>query len=413
MSKTHRASSKLPSFFFRHHVVSDIKIALLKIIDKLIGYYLQLAFPSSSPTPPPQIPFHPQKIAIIKLSAMGDVLCLMPAIRQLKKWHPQVEITLITTKRSNPQLFHHTPFLDFIDQLPISPLVLIRFIWQFKRCHYDLCIDADQYYHLSTWLALQCRYSVGFHTSAKPKKLNLSLTYDIWDNEKTQFLKLISLSVGRKPPQSFDLTLTEILSADQQHKAHRQLSPYTHSSQRKKIVIYPGSSDNADFRRWPIEHYKQIIIELCRSDYAIYIAGGPDELAIKHEFHAITSQYPHCHNLIGELELSDWLYFLHHHIALFVGNDAGLLHIAEAAGVPIVGLFGPNIYSKWGSLNPQSIGIEIPIKSLNCRPCIINSMGQIPKQCWRGDHACLQRISPHKVLLAIENFFVESEDAQK
>lgn len=47
-------------------------------------------------------------------------------------------------------------------------------------------------------------------------------------------------------------------------------------------------------------------------------------------------------------------------IALYVGNDSGLMHLAAAAGAPTIGLFGPTadaIYSPWG---PKSVTVRVP-----------------------------------------------------
>ena len=378
-----------------------MKLHILKWIDSVIGVYLNARFKTPNTQYP--IPTKPKKIAIIKLSAMGDVLCLMPAIRQLKQWQPQADIHFITTQRSNPSLFQNLPFFDQLKILPTSPLATIQFIYRFKKQDYELCIDADQYYNISTLLALQGRHSIGFHTPVKPKRLNNSLTYDAQKNEKLQFLKLIALANNQTSPTNFDVTIPELLSSQHKQQAQKILAPYLDNSDSTKIIIYPGSSGNADFRRWHINNYKQIIDTLCQQGHNLYIAGGPDELAIKEEFSELTKKHKNCHNLINEFSLTDWLYFMQYHATLFVGNDAGLLHIAEAAGTTIIGIFGPNIYSKWGSLNPQSTGIEIPIQNLSCRPCIINSKGQIPQQCERGDNACLTRITPNQVLTNINS----------
>ena len=378
-----------------------MKLRILKWLDTIIGMYLNSRFKASI-TPCP-IPSKPQKIAVIKLSAMGDVLCLMPAIRQLQKWHSQAAIHLITTERSNPVILQNLPFISEIKILPTAPVATLKFIHKFKKENYDLCIDADQYYNISTWLALQCHCCVAFNTPAKAKRLNHALDYDSRDNEKKQFLKLIALASNQTPPTDFDVTLPELISSQHREQAQKKLKHYLDDDNANKIIIYPGSSGNADFRRWHIDNYKQIIDTLCQQGHSLYIAGGPDELAIKEQFSELTDKYKNCHNLINELDLLDWFYLMQNHSTLFVGNDAGLLHIAEAAGTAIIGIFGPNIHSKWGSINPKSTGIEIPIESLSCRPCIINSKGQIPQQCQRGDNACLTRITPNQVLTEINN----------
>jgi ADP-heptose:LPS heptosyltransferase len=40
------------------------------------------------------------------------------------------------------------------------------------------------------------------------------------------------------------------------------------------------------------------------------------------------------------------------HARLFIGNDSGAMHLAAAAGVPTLGLFGPSderLYAPWGA----------------------------------------------------------------
>lgn len=47
-------------------------------------------------------------------------------------------------------------------------------------------------------------------------------------------------------------------------------------------------------------------------------------------------------------------------VALYIGNDSGLMHLAAAAGAPTIGLFGPtadSIYSPWG---PKAVTVRVP-----------------------------------------------------
>jgi ADP-heptose:LPS heptosyltransferase len=52
---------------------------------------------------------------------------------------------------------------------------------------------------------------------------------------------------------------------------------------------------------------------------------------------------------VGLLEIYDCL----ERAALYIGNDSGLMHLAAAAGIPTLGLFGPSreeLYAPWGPL---------------------------------------------------------------
>ena len=55
-------------------------------------------------------------------------------------------------------------------------------------------------------------------------------------------------------------------------------------------------------------------------------------------------------DLIGRLRLSE-VYACLRRCSFYVGNDSGLMHLAAAAGVPTLGLFGPSkelLYGPWG-----------------------------------------------------------------
>lgn len=81
--------------------------------------------------------------------------------------------------------------------------------------------------------------------------------------------------------------------------------------------------------------------------------------------------------------------------ALVLTNDSGLLHVAEAAGAPVLALFGPTV-RQWGFF-PRLPGSGVLETELDCRPCSRNGK----RDCHRGDLACLRRIEPAQVLTEV------------
>jgi ADP-heptose:LPS heptosyltransferase len=143
-----------------------------------------------------------------------------------------------------------------------------------------------------------------------------------------------------------------------------------------------------------MEKYIYIIKKI--NPYANFmVVGGPDEVELKQTLNISGLSTI---DFINEWTLLELLWIFRNVANLFVGNDGGVLHLAESQGVPIVGIFGPALYSKWGSINPESIPIETEI---DCRPCLRNFEGVVPSSCHRGDVACLVMIDKDIVANAI------------
>jgi ADP-heptose:LPS heptosyltransferase len=339
----------------------------------------------------------PKKILVIKLSAMGDAFCLMPTIKYIKKSTPFACIDWLTTKRTNPGIFEDIKEISNILILPTTPFKLINFLYKFiiNWGQYDLIIDFDQYYLISELLAYTGRASIGFSTRLKGSTFSLSLPYDPVKNEKKLFLELAALSNSEMSVQDceFFYELKE-LSDNFPSEFLLGLIRKLKKISLPIVVVYPGSSVNAIMRRWAPERYLDLVYRLS-SGCVVIIAGGPDELEINNLF---SGDNDRIYNLINKLTIKDWLWLFKYHADLFVGNDAGMLHLAESQGLPSVSLFGPNIGSKWGSLNPSSIVVDV---ELDCRPCIKTYLGIIPQACSRGDNACMNNISIEMVISAV------------
>ena len=77
-----------------------------------------------------------------------------------------------------------------------------------------------------------------------------------------------------------------------------------------------------------------------------------------------------------------------------VSNDSGAMHLAAAAGVPTVAVFGPTNEHATSPLARASVPIEVVSNAVWCRPCML-------REC-PIDHRCMTGIEPGQVLAAID-----------
>lgn len=368
-----------------------MNLRLLKLSDRLISVFLSRLPKKISNKD------HIDRVLVIKLSAMGDALCLMPSIRMFSVSFPSAKIDWLTTSRSAPDLFRPLGFLDNIIVMPTNLFGLIKFLLRyfFTLCKYDLIIDCDQYYQISELLSYFGKASAGFKTPLKGSSFSFFEPYNESLNEKLQFKSLFELIIllYKGSSTSYEALLPELIRNFEPSPQLLLAINEANSIDRRLIILYPGSSGNASFRRWSFDNYLSLATELSKK-YLIIFAGGPEEAVYKDRL----CNEPYILDWINRWTLTEWSWIFRHHAAIFCGNDAGLLHIADLQGLKTVSIFGPNLSSRWGSLNSLSKAIEVP---LSCRPCIKPHMGLVPINCHRGDVACLLNINPGHVKNAI------------
>ena len=275
-----------------------------------------------------------QTILVIKLSAMGDALSLMPTLRAIKSAYPECQITWLTTHRTNPRLFTNIPFIDKIVTLIPVRRSTIPFLVQILFHPYDLSIDFDQYYQISEIISFIASHgnNVGFRTKLKGKSMVKFIDYDPMINEKIMFFNLAQTAFSEPLPE-VEFILPELLIG---HSVSKDVIKFSEQFNGQIIYMYAGSSDNASFRRWPMVRFLELASSINNefSNYKIVFVGGPDEI----NFKSIVKTAGFT-DIINQYSLQE-VFYLFTKSKLFIGNDGGLLHLAESAGLPIVGIFG-------------------------------------------------------------------------
>ena len=108
-------------------------------------------------------------------------------------------------------------------------------------------------------------------------------------------------------------------------------------------------------KTWPLERFAQTAIRLLgeggpMAGAHLMVLGGPEDAGVVQALRHVVANGRFI-DLVGKVDLLT-AYACLKQARLFIGNDSGLMHIAAAAGVPTIGLFGPSdeqLYAPWGA----------------------------------------------------------------
>jgi len=164
---------------------------LFKVIDRLLGIPLCFILGKIKTCRPSHLP---KSILLIKLSALGDTILLIPALRAIRKAYPKSFIGLIVTE-ANYQVIEGCPYIDELIFLDIkNPGRFIGFILNLRRKRFDLAIDFDQWLRLSpilAWLS-GAKIRLGFKTEGQYRHY-LYTAYIDHTRDKHEVLSFLSL----------------------------------------------------------------------------------------------------------------------------------------------------------------------------------------------------------------------------
>jgi ADP-heptose:LPS heptosyltransferase len=344
------------------------------------------------------------RILIIKLGALGDLAFARPALRYLAESLKKAEIDWLASEELSPYLKNESG---------IKNLVTVSGKKIYKGNFWSRSAQV-----LSVRQRLSSRYDLIllFHRDPKflsfvlgkgpivmpirnPVKWVIPSVYPVVCkpfslHETLNLKKVTDFGIHLLDPQ---LTLAQ--------ESFWSLPPNLsrgQNSSRKMVGLHLGGGQNIgnDFqlKRWP--YMKELIaFILTRTDLSIRLFGSQEELAESTQALSGLSVElsKRVENSIGKTTLEN-LQSQIFECAVFVGPDSGPLHIADALGVPSLGLFGPTSPISWGLRGPMSKSVFID--GLKCRPCYKDD-GIFPP--CNNSHKCMQDLSVQNVFEALRS----------
>ncbi|WP_369178966.1 lipopolysaccharide heptosyltransferase II [Candidatus Thiodubiliella endoseptemdiera] len=169
----------------------------------------------------------------------------------------------------------------------------------------------------------------------------------------------------------------------------------------KKILgINPGASYGSAKRWYPDEFAK--VASVLSAQYNIVIFGGNSEVDIASDIEKklVDNGVKNYTNLAGKTSVSALIKQLSI-LDLFITGDSGPMHVAAAFQVPTVAIFGPTKdkeTAQW--MNQKSVIIK---KNLECQPCM-------KRICPLKHHNCMKKIKANEVLDATVKILAQSND---
>ncbi len=153
----------------------------------------------------------------------------------------------------------------------------------------------------------------------------------------------------------------------------------------KKIVMAPFVK-YGPAKMWPASGFEKTAKALLKGDKkaVIFIAGSKED----EKYRFIENE--RIVDLRGKTDIEE-VFALIKNASLFIGNDSGLMHAADAFGTPLAGIFASTSAAWTGPLSKKSVVIESKVK---CSPCF-------RQECPYGHYECMKAITPQKVIKAV------------
>lgn len=356
------------------------------------------------------------RILVIKLASLGDVLLAMPALRTLRRRYPEGRIDLLTVP-SSAVLVGESPLVDHTyvfdrdafatdgwgpQQIEAASKVLAM-VGRLRTTRYDavllmhhLTLSAAPLKYAGLVRAIAPRFSVGLD-NGRGGFLSLRVPdFGFGARHEAEYM----LDIAHAVDASFhddggDLRLTDLGWPQTEERTIVENQPIT-------IALHPGSGTYSVARRWPARWYAELA-KMVHEEYeaqVLVLAGGDDHDSAEDVLSCagrpdwmrlVTPSIPR--ELAGVLAACD----------LFVGNDSFPMHLAVAARVPMVAIFGPSNARAWGPYTPTTPGSAVVVRrdELACSPCFYvgHSLGT-PQGC--PPRSCLTELTVERVFIAAQ-----------
>lgn len=311
-----------------------------------------------------------KKVLFLRFSSLGDIIFANYSAMRIKEKHPEFHLTWMTDSMY-AGIVRAQPWVDDViewDRKNTGNRGYREILKKVRRMDFDILVDmhgSDRSSLFSLFSGIRKRYCVIHRFPFTHTDFDFSGVMDT------------SLDISECPKYLYAPQTDEkfVLRVEEGH-------PRLGFAIGASVVV----------KRWPVPRW----LELCRlvsqaGCYMYLIGSGGEEARMANEIMSGVPS-PYIINMVGQTSLTESI-ALAGQMDVVISGDTGLMHIARALGVSVVGLFGPNFP-----------GVRLPkryIENLGAHfVCKCPNAGCEKLECTRQ---CLEDISAGEVFEAVEH----------
>lgn len=338
-----------------------------------------------------------ERILVVKMSALGDVIHSLPVSHALKQAFPNAHVTWVIEKAFSDILLEN-PYVDevliFEKKKFKSFAGFMRNLLPLKRTlkagYYDTALDLQGLFKSAAivWLS-GAKNRLGF---CNMRELSDKVSRPVCgphvhDHVVERYLDVVRALGVQVGPVKFPIIITdsEAVKARQNMK-FAGLDP----NQKYAVLALGAGWPN---KKWPVAYFSALSDQLFSQGVIPVLVGGPSDQLLADEMIPQTTIPPI--NLIGKTSLKELCYVIQN-AQILVGGDTGPMHLAAAMGTKVVALFGPTDINRNGPYGQAQNALTIQADCAGCwkRICPKNRdcLSQLPvHQVWQKVQEVLEK----------------------
>ncbi len=294
----------------------------------------------------------PKKICILRLSAIGDVVHVISVVRAIQSQMPAVRITWVCGKFEYKLL----KIIDGVDFVVFDKKMGFKAYFQLwkelKNEHFDVLLHMQVAARANiASLGIKANKKIGWD-KARSRDLHQLFINQPIDEAKQQHQAQGFLSFARALGIKIDEPEWNIPVTEKAREFVQK-----HITNNKQLLIISACSSHS-LRNWHVEGYAAF------ADYAINVfnmqvilSGGPSELEINMSKGIEGSMQNQVLNLVGKDTLEQLIGLLSR-ATVVLTPDSGPSHIANALGVPVIGLHACTWSKRSGPYNSLQFCVD-------------------------------------------------------